>query len=93
MNKPQTGPLWLEETDHKEQFCINGEPDAEHHEITYFRVSGYFGTYGPHVFLAAPQMLALLEELVYIEGPQPGNSEWAEKVGSLIAMAKGETNA
>lgn len=37
----------------------------------------------------APDMLALLEELVDIEGPQPGTGEWASKTLNLIATIKG----
>lgn len=37
----------------------------------------------------APGMLTLLQELVDIEGPQPGHVEWARKVSSVIAKATG----
>lgn len=36
---------------------------------------------------AAPDMLALLAELIDIEGPQPGHIEWANKVKAVIAKA------
>lgn len=39
---------------------------------------------------AAPEMLSLLQELIDIEGPQPGTSAWAEKVRATIAKARGE---
>lgn len=38
---------------------------------------------------AAPRMFDLLQELVYIEGPQPGNAEWADKVHALLNHVKG----
>lgn len=38
---------------------------------------------------AAPEMYALLNELIDIEGPQPGNVEWARRVRSTIAKAEG----
>ena len=38
---------------------------------------------------AAPELLALLQELIDIEGPQPGTSEWANKVHAAIANATG----
>ena len=38
---------------------------------------------------AAPDLLALLEELVAIEGPQPGTGAWADKVFAVLAKAKG----
>lgn len=37
----------------------------------------------------APTMLALLCELIDIEGPCPGNAEWAGKVRAVIAAATG----
>lgn len=38
---------------------------------------------------AAPELLAVLQELVDIEGPQPGTSEWAAKARAAIAKATG----
>jgi hypothetical protein len=38
---------------------------------------------------AAPELLELLLELVDIEGPQPGNAAWGEKVHAAIAKATG----
>jgi hypothetical protein len=38
---------------------------------------------------ALPDMLALLRELIDIEGPQPGTADWAEKVRVAIAKATG----
>lgn len=42
-----------------------------------------------HVLADAPAMLALLQELIDIEGPQPGTSDWAAKVRAIIASATG----
>lgn len=39
---------------------------------------------------AAPDLLALLEELIAIEGPQPGNVAWFHKVTAAIKKARGE---
>lgn len=36
---------------------------------------------------AAPDMLALLQELIDIEGPQPGHGFWANRVEAVIAKA------
>lgn len=44
------------------------------------------------LLIAAPEMLSLLQELIDIEGPQPGTSAWAKKVQDLIAKATGEKN-
>lgn len=38
---------------------------------------------------AAPDMLALLTELIDIEGPCPGTATWANKVDAVIAKATG----
>jgi hypothetical protein len=35
------------------------------------------------------ELLALLKELIDIEGPQPGTAQWAEKVRAAIAKATG----
>ena len=40
---------------------------------------------------AAPDLLALLVELVDIEGPMPGTSAWGDKARAAIAKATGET--
>lgn len=39
---------------------------------------------------AATEALALLQELIDIEGPQPGHAEWARKVRTTIDKAAGE---
>ncbi len=36
---------------------------------------------------AAPELLALLIELIDIEGPQPGTGMWANKVEAAIKKA------
>lgn len=38
-------------------------------------------------------MLDLLIELIDIEGPQPGNASWAEKVSVMVAKATGKEGA
>lgn len=37
------------------------------------------------LIVAAPEMFALLVELTDIEGPLPGNAEWARKVKKLLS--------
>ena len=39
------------------------------------------------LFAAAPKLLALLIELIDIEGPQPGTATWANKVEAAIVKA------
>lgn len=103
MNKPQTGPLSLESTDHADQFNISGQADLEDYSNTYCNFGGYFGTYGPHVFFAAPQMLSLLKKISasgqwYPSAVEldPYEGEDGEKlkaeIDALIRIAKGETN-
>lgn len=43
-----------------------------------------------HLFRTAPELLALLDELIAIEGPQPGHVEWYRKVVAIIAKARGQ---
>lgn len=38
----------------------------------------------------SPEMLALLQELIDIEGRLPGTSEWGDKARALVAKATGE---
>lgn len=38
----------------------------------------------------SPEMFALLQELIDIEGPQPGSAQWAQKVQKLIAEVEGK---
>jgi hypothetical protein len=52
---------------------------------------GETGEHNARVIAAAPQMLELLQELVDIEGPLPGNAEWANKVKTVLAAATGAT--
>lgn len=39
---------------------------------------------------AAPELLGLLQELIDIEGPQPGTAGWADKARAAIQRATGE---
>lgn len=42
------------------------------------------------LLIVAPELLQLLQELVDIEGPQPGTAAWADKVRAAIAKVTGE---
>lgn len=50
----------------------------------------YTGLDHHDLIAAAPDLLALLIELVAIEGPQPGTSEWGDKARAAIAKATGQ---
>ena len=39
---------------------------------------------------SAPKMFDLLVELIDMEGPQPGNSGWANRVKSLVSEVAGD---
>jgi hypothetical protein len=59
----------------------------------YFRVSGYFGSYGPHMFAAAPK---LLEACKMIDALDQNDSatEWnaaLKAIAAAIAAANGES--
>ena len=47
--------------------------------------------FNARLITAAPDLLGLLIELIDIEGPLPGNVEWARKVQAAIAKATGES--
>lgn len=40
----------------------------------------------------APELLAVLQELIDIEGPQPGTAAWADKARAIIAKATGSAS-
>lgn len=50
---------------------------------------------GAEVIVAAidqrNELLGLLIDLVDIEGPLPGNAEWAQKVKAVLAKVRGES--
>ena len=37
---------------------------------------------------SAREMLALLKDLIHIEGPQPGDRDWADRVFSCISRVE-----
>jgi hypothetical protein len=36
------------------------------------------------------ELIALLKELVAIEGPQPGTAQWAAKVNAILSKVEGQ---
>lgn len=48
-----------------------------------------YGIAAARLIVAAPDLLALLQELVDIEGPQPGDAQWGDKALAVIAKATG----
>ena len=61
------------------QFCIENERrdrmDGESWDDLYVFFSGYFGSYGPHVFAAAPELLEALELAIDTDGGTTYNGE------------------
>lgn len=61
-------------------FWINGMSGLEKHDVATLDANA-------RLIAEAPDMFALLIELTDIEGPLPGNAEWARKVKAVIAKA------
>lgn len=61
--------LYVTATSEQEQYSIDNfsrrefQLDESLPVEEYFRVSGYFGSYGPHMFAAAPKLLEALKSL------------------------------
>jgi hypothetical protein len=53
---------------------------------------GIEGEFNASLIATAPDLLAVLQELIDIEGPQPGTVAWADKARAAIAKATGENN-
>jgi hypothetical protein len=52
-----------------------------------FRITLALGTHAAKMEEQRDEFLGLLEELIAIEGPQPGTSQWATKVRAALAKA------
>lgn len=71
------------------QFIIQPqEYESEDFGDAYVCFSGYFGSYGPHVFAAAPELLEALEAVVRVADRATVEFDMAR---AAIAKAKGET--
>lgn len=80
--KNSPGPLTVGEDGrirNELRFC-----DPERWEETYVSFSGSFGCYGPHLFAAAPELLALL-----IESQHSIGGDWRARRDAAIAKATG----
>lgn len=67
---------WAYDVDDEAIYNANGE-----------RIATAEPASGP-LMAAAPKLLALLKDLVDIEGPQPGHVEWSRRVLATIAEAE-----
>lgn len=50
-------PLTVEDRNHSGQYAIKGMSPGKDFDEQYVAISGYFGSWGPHVFAAAPDLL------------------------------------
>jgi hypothetical protein len=48
------------------------------------------GDENARLIAAAPEMFQLLRDLINLEGPQPGNSAWGDRVMDMIAKVTGD---
>jgi hypothetical protein len=83
------GPWW---TDDRRPFGGALQIQAQHRgERSSYCVASINGYEDPEanakLIAAAPDLLELLQELVDIEGPQPGHVMWANKVKAAIEKA------
>jgi hypothetical protein len=65
---------------------------AHHLRVGQPKRSGQEAKANARLIATAPDLLAVLQELIDIEGPQPGTAAWADKARAAIAKATGENN-
>lgn len=81
-----TGELTVGGRDHG-QFTIYSYSDLENWDRDYFSISGYFGSYGPDLFAAAPDLYEALELVVAF-----GVDETSRGTAiAALSKARGET--
>ena len=75
------------------QFHIESDVDSAPYEAPfddiYVNLSGYVGSYGPHVFAAAPDMLEALQSFPGFTDDATVGDAWIEKMRAAIARATG----
>ncbi len=58
-------PLRVLATDHARQFQIENDfYEIDDFDRQYVSIGGFFGTHGPHVFAAAPELLTAVKDLL-----------------------------
>lgn len=94
MNKHTPGPwrsaLKSEKTWHVGVYTASGEEVA--HVAVKSALSSNRRDADARLIAAAPDLYALLRELIDIEGPQPGTADWARKVQAALARVDGESS-
>jgi hypothetical protein len=102
-----SGQLYVTGTSEPDQYAIDnysGRQFASDEVMPveeYFRVSGYFGSYEPHMFAAAPKLLEELQNLVDLaegamraanrDGGEYDIAELLKAPRAAIAAANGES--
>lgn len=94
-NKHTLGPWTIEDYGDDETPTLVIHKDSES-RVCFMATPGSHGDpekieADAHLIAAAPDMLALLQELIDIEGPQPGTAAWAGKVHAIIIKATGQS--
>lgn len=90
----KSGELRVVPTKYEHQFWIKGaiEPHPDdNYTKNIVSFSGYFGTYGPHLFAAAPELLRALEMVRDANRDDPHIPEPAlRSIEAAIAKAEGK---
>lgn len=87
------GPLWVESSVYDGfAAAVVGRIEVEGHAARETRTLAHFRRLPDAVlYAAAPEMLAVLKELLDIEGPCPGTAAWATRARAIIANIEGES--
>jgi hypothetical protein len=73
-------------------YSICGKSPGRHFDEQYVEFGGFFGSYGPHVFTAAPELLAALKlALPYIDCNKRGGIKAIR--AAQAALAKSEATS
>ena len=75
----------------KGQFWIEGSAPGDDHYDRYVSFSGYYGSYGPEMFAAAPEMADMLKCFVdWLDafGDEPD----CDEIRALLAKIEGQNN-
>lgn len=80
-------PITVQATEYKAQFKIEGMIEGNSWEEQHISFGGYFGSYGPNVFAAAPEMFEALTLAAQSAGFQYMTSETRAKIDAALEKA------
>lgn len=81
-------PLGVRSASECGQFWVEGRSSTGgDFSSGYVSFSGYFGSYGPHMFAAAPELLLLL-----LDSQENIGGDWRARRDAAIAKALGKTS-